>query len=133
VEIDMKKKQNKNNNKKHIPRRSTASIIPAKAPSTQRGATIYALMSERKIKGNYKDYVLILDHVLMDWLGEYNMAISMDGEEIKRVTINGMALVHKNRLAAVLGEEVGKAFWQCGMRTNLGVESRRTRCVRASK
>lgn len=96
--------------------------------STENGRMIYNLMLSRKIKGRYKDYVIINASRMIDWLGSYEIMDTRNGT-LESFTINGVALIHKRNLYKILGKEVADKFWKCGKRTNYGVESRRLNCV----
>jgi hypothetical protein len=95
-------------------------------PSTVNGRMIYELMKERKVKGRYKDYVIINGVKLMDWLGTYEVKII--GENAAFFT-NNVILVHKSKLSRFIGKEGARKFWSSGARTNMGVESRRINCI----
>ena len=95
-------------------------------PPTVNGRMIYELMKERKVKGRYKDYVIINGSRLMDWLGTYE--IKVIGEK-NVFFISSVTLVHKSKLSRFIGKEGELKFWKSGMRTNIGVESRRINCI----
>jgi hypothetical protein len=95
-------------------------------PSTVNGRMIYDLMKERKVKGRYKDYVVINGAKLMDWLGTYEIKI-IGGNAV--FFTNSVILVHKSKLSRFIGKEGELKFWKYGVRTNMGVESRRINCI----
>jgi hypothetical protein len=113
-------------NKKY---RSPKSEKPQIPMPTYNAKMIHDLMVERKIKGKYKDYVIIMASKLIDWLNTYEIAITLKTGEMKRCGVNGIALLHKSKLKNVLDEETAKKFWSHGMRTNMNVESRRCKCI----
>jgi hypothetical protein len=96
-------------------------------PSTVNGRMIYDLMKERKVRGRYKDYVIINGDKLMDWLGTYEIKI-IGGKNVAFFT-NNVILVHKSKLSRFIGKEGEMKFWSSGVRTNMGVESRRINCI----
>ena len=96
-------------------------------PPTVNGRMIYELMKERKVKGRYKDYVIINGSRLMDWLGTYE--IKVIGGKNAALFLDGVVLVHKSKLSRFIGKEGELKFWKSGMRTNIGVESRRINCI----
>jgi hypothetical protein len=100
-------------------------------PPTVNGRMIYELMKERKVRGRYKDYVIINGTKLMDWLGTYEIKII--GGKNAVFFINSVILVHKSKLSRFIGKEGELKFWSSGMRTNMGVESRRVNCIVSDK
>lgn len=96
-------------------------------PPTVNGRMIYELMKERKVKGRYKDYVIINGSRLMDWLATYE--IKVIGGKNAALFLDGVVLVHKSKLSRFIGKEGELKFWKSGMRTNIGVESRRINCI----
>jgi hypothetical protein len=123
----MKKREKKKRNKKYIPPKVEAESKKMLMP-TANASRIYDLMKARKVKGKYKDYVIICGSRLIDWLGSYEIRVD-DGDEIKRCGTESMVLVHKSKLKEVIGKAAEK-FWKCGMRTNIGVASRRIGCAK---
>ncbi len=97
--------------------------------STYNGRLIYELMKENKVKGKYKDYVIITGTKIIDWLNVYEMAINIK-EDIHSYGMDGIALIHKSRLKNIIGEEAAKKFWNHGIRTNDGIEIRRANCYK---
>jgi len=116
----MKKKSRKK--KKYIPPKTEPKSVPM---PTANACRIHGVMKARKLKGKYKDHVIIVGSRLIDWLGSYEIRVD-DEDGLKRYGVDGMALIHKSKLKNIIGEEVASKFWKNGMRTNLGVESRRT-------
>lgn len=106
------KKRNKKYKSKAPPKKSEP---PARI--TPNGLKIWEVMRESKVKGNYRDYVLFVGNRMLDVYGTYDVTRSDDGKPSKMI-----ALVHKAKLAAVLGPEVGARFWHAkfGKRTNHG-------------
>jgi hypothetical protein len=96
-------------------------------PPTVNGRMIYDLMKERKVRGRYKDYAIINGTKLMDWLGTYEIKII--GGKNAVFFVNSVILVHKSKLSRFIGKEGELKFWSSGMRTNMGVESRRINCI----
>jgi hypothetical protein len=82
------------------------SILP-----TANAKVIFDLMASTKVKGHYKDYVIIAGKRLMDWRGSFDL-IADDG---KTIGINGMALLHKSKLEKVIGPEMARNFWHAGI------------------
>jgi hypothetical protein len=107
----MKKPRKKKSN---VPARAAAHARAreeiAKLP-TANAKVIKQVMIEHKVGGHYKDYVVIAGKCLMDWRGSFNM-LADDG---KTVGVNGMALVHKSKLASVVGADTAKLFWRPGI------------------
>lgn len=73
---------------------------------------IHNLMISEKVNGDFKDYVVLVGKRLVDWQGSYDMIREADG---KSVGVDGMALVHKSKLAPVIGDELAKHFWRPGI------------------
>lgn len=78
-----------------------------KPVKTANGKIIRDLMLANRVKGNYKDFVIIAGDRLMDWAGSYDML--NDG---KKVIAQAVALIHKSKLANVIGAEPARAFWR---------------------
>lgn len=123
----MSSKSKKNMKKKYHPPKGEKRESPA---PTANAKMIIDLMKSRKLKGKFKDHVIIVGSRLIDWLGSYEIRIEEEGE-MKKFGVDGVALIHKSKLKNIIGEEPASKFWRNGMRTNLGVESRRTGCVRS--
>lgn len=117
-------------NKKYVSKKTDDN---KRVVETKNGQFIYDLMVERKIKGKYKDHVILMDDLLIDWLDSYGMKYTRDNDIVVKATINGIALIHKSKLCFVLGKEIGEKFWKNGMRTNVGVEKRRKNCIKVKK
>lgn len=115
--IKKKKKKNKKKNDKN----------PISFP-TINSQRIYDFMKSKKIRGKYKDYVLIIGSSMIDWLGSYEIRIE-EKEGLKRIGVNGVALVHKSKLGNIIGKEAER-FWKSGFRTNFGIEVRNNKCYR---
>jgi hypothetical protein len=113
--------------KKYKPKKQKTDKQMPPAP-TANAKVIRDLMAANKVKGKFKDYVVIAGVRLIDWLGSYDILHeSEDG--LKAAGINGMALVHKSKLRNIIGEKMAAQFWRNGRRTNFGVESRRRGCA----
>jgi hypothetical protein len=69
---------------------------------------IVEAMKEAKIKGNYRDYVLLVGDRLIDYRESHGLA-ALDGLSSARV--EGMAVMHKKRLKNILPEDVAALFW----------------------
>ena len=103
-----------------------------KRASTHNGQLILDFMVENKVKGSYKDYVILHGSQIIDWLGSYELAIEAEGDH-KSLKTKKTALVHKSKLKNIIGVEAALRFWKCNMRTNFGVEARKTGMVRKAK
>jgi len=75
---------------------------------TANAKVIRDLMLANKVKGDYRDHVIIAGARLIDWKGSYDIRREDDG---KTVGVNGMAIVHKAKLANIIGEEMASNFW----------------------
>ena len=64
-------------------------------------------MRSSKVKGSYKDYVLITQGRLIDW----ERSLDCVAEDGKPVSTNGTALVHKRNLKNFLSADVAAMFW----------------------
>lgn len=121
----MSSKKKSKRAKKYVPKKKTAKTLP---PAPTANATIIRdLMIASKVKGKFKDYVVLAGNRIMDWLGSYDV-LKQTEDGIKSVGFHGMALIHKSKLRNVIGEQAD-LFWRNGRRTNYGVESRRQRCA----
>jgi len=82
--------------------------------TTPNGERIWAYMKEHGIKGDYKDHVLFVGDQMLDCYGTY---------PVRRPEGMGtIFLVHKSRLETVLGQDLGRRFWDRRLRrrTNHG-------------
>jgi len=98
----------KRNKKKQPAKKSQPKVAPAK---TANGRIIRDLMLSNKVKGNFKDFVIIAGERLLDWCGSYDI-LSDDGS---KVTAKAVALVHKSKLRNIIGEEQARRFWHPGI------------------
>jgi hypothetical protein len=107
-------KRVKNRDKSH---KAPKDIKPPPGISAN-GMKIWQAMKMAKIRGNYKDYVLFVGDQMLDRYGTYRVQRSnaLPGQQIM--------VLHKARLAAVAGAEVGSRFWNMKWkhRTNYGLE-----------
>lgn len=78
---------------------------------TPNARIIRDLMFTQKIKGNWKDYVVLAGKRLIDWQGSYDL-VTEDG---KTVGVKNMALVHKSKLANLVGAQLARQFWRPGV------------------
>lgn len=78
--------------------------------STANGKMIQDLMVAHKVKGNHKDFVIIVGSKLMDWTGTYDIR-----QRDKPVEARAMALIHKSKLRNVIGPELAGVFWRRGL------------------
>jgi len=93
--------------------RAKAKLEKMNAPAPSPNAKVIRdLMISQEIKGNFKDYVVLAGKRLIDWQGSYDMVREEDG---KTVGVNGMALIHKSKLANVVGAELASNFWRPGI------------------
>lgn len=101
---------------------STKKPEPPKGISPN-GKIIWEFMVANKVKGNYKDMVLFVGDRMLDQYGTYNLTRKETGEEAGAPS-TAIALVHKSKLASVLGEEQGARFWDAKhrRRTNHGLK-----------
>ncbi len=95
--------------------------------TTENAAIIQRVMRERTdredrdiYKGNPKDYVILVGETLMDCTGTFSLT-AMDAKAGESGTVRAtnpgsMAIVHKSKLAAVLGEKIGDIFWNKKLR-----------------
>lgn len=81
----------------------------AKPVKTANGRIIRDLMLANDVKGSYKDYVIISGERLIDWTGSFD--IFKDGRPLRAEAV---ALIHKSKLAKVIGDDAAKVFWRPG-------------------
>ena len=81
---------------------------------THNGQQILEFMAANKIRGNFKNFVLFIGDRMLDVYGSYTVVRPNDAGTI--------VLLHKSRLENVLGEEIGRRFWNKRLRrrTNHG-------------
>ena len=68
---------------------------------TENGRRIRRFMIEHRVKGHYKDYVIIIGTTLIDYHGSLPVPS----------TFEGAVLVHKRKLKNILNPEVAAKFW----------------------
>lgn len=84
--------------------------------ATQNGAKILAFMRSNKVRGNFRDFVMFVGDTMLDNYGSYTFARKAEpGAQT-------VALIHKSKLAEVIGEELAARFWDSKhrRRTNYG-------------
>jgi hypothetical protein len=85
-------------------RKKVRVILKAKTTNGQR---IQGLLASRgKNPTKYKDYVVITNGQLVDWITAYNIT-KADGEPI----VGPLALIHKSDLHRVIGDKFASKFW----------------------
>lgn len=104
--------------RKRKPRSADAQPPTLPPGTTVNGAKIFKLMEHHKVKGNFRDHVVFVGDQMLDNYGTYT---------VKRETQPGqptVALVHKQHLKHLIGEEAAARFWNeaLGRRTNHGSE-----------
>lgn len=77
------------------------------AKLTQNARMIINIMAENKIRGSYKDYILIVGNNLIDWKRSYNVTIKRDAESGSV----GVLIMHKKNLKNVLPAAMAAEFW----------------------
>lgn len=82
-----------------------------KVPSTPDGKNIKDLMAEEGVKGDYRDYVVLMADRIVDYKQAVTVTTS-DGKSIKLVSDeDSMALMHKKKLKLIVSEDVARKFW----------------------
>jgi len=81
---------------------------------TANAKMIGELMKAKKVRGNFKDYVIIVGDRLIDWDGSYQ--IRFEGEDADKKP-SGLALLHKRVLDMYIGPELAKQFWNSKTKT----------------
>lgn len=84
-------------------------------------------MVENQVRGSYKDYVIIAGYRLIEWTETVDIR-----NDQGTVGVEGTVLIHKRRLAAVIGPEAAARYWKPGIgRVQTGAQNiRRTNAVR---
>ena len=104
------------NKKKRAPKKTSSKAAAAQRErnekrlstvKTPNGRHIVKLMIEEKIKGNYKDYVIIIGDQLLDW----RRTMTMKTTEGASVGVNQPVLVHKSKLKNIISQEAAETFW----------------------
>jgi len=75
---------------------------------TPNAKMILDAMRSEGVKGNYRDYVLLVGDRLIDWKGSHNI-VTIDGN--KPAHVSGIRLMHKRNLKNVLPEDIAAMFW----------------------
>lgn len=73
------------------------------------------MMQSKGVRGNVKDFVVIAGFRIMDFQGSFD--IRKDDGSGQTVGIEGIRLVHKRELHAVVGESLASHFWNRATRT----------------
>jgi len=76
--------------------------------STPNGQMIQDLMAKRKVRGNYKDFVVIAGNRLVDWTESWDI-FSPAGDA---VGFEGVVLLHKSGLKDVVGGKLASKMWR---------------------
>jgi len=122
----MKSKSKRRLKKKRKQRRREERPLPQGL--TKNGERIFNTMRDNKVKGNWKDWVLFVGDQMIDRYGTYTITRGEDAPP------DVIALVHKSKLAKILGEKFGGMFWdaQWKRRTNHGAPPAKTKTVKES-
>jgi hypothetical protein len=79
-----------------------------KPPTTSDGKNIKELMIEEGIKGDYRDYAILLDDKIID----YKKTIVVSTKDGKPITLSSeLALIHKKKLRNLVSKDVAEQFW----------------------
>lgn len=78
---------------------------PVRRRYTNNGRMIAEMMHARRLRGNPKDYVILVGPRLIDFAGTY---------EIQGMMQPKVVLVHKRELSRVVGEQASRRFWRRG-------------------
>ncbi|KKM94495.1 hypothetical protein LCGC14_1197770 [marine sediment metagenome] len=76
-------------------------------PLSDNAVAIKRLMVSRALKGNPKNYVVIMGSKILDHGGTYNALLSEGGEVIG----DDVLLIHKRDLAGIIGDKAALRFW----------------------
>jgi hypothetical protein len=90
-----------------IARREKKAKEMGKESLTSNAKMIVGVMDSDGVSGNYKDYVLLTGDRLIDWKRSHAIR-TPDG---KSIGVDGIALVHKKKLANMLPAEIADQFW----------------------
>lgn len=82
---------------------------------------IRKMMRERKVRGNSKNFVLLVGDRLLDYGGSYRMRDFKSGE-LKPV--DDIQLLHKCKLHGILEAEFADLFWNRKVRIRVGLAMR---------
>jgi hypothetical protein len=74
---------------------------------TQNGRHIVRTMLDEKIKGDFKDYVIIVGDQLLDW----QKTMTLTAHDGMPVRVDKPVLIHKSKLKNIISPEAAKAFW----------------------
>lgn len=107
MEKDKKKKKSKEVTEKRAAARKEKNERRMATAKTQNGRHIIQLMIEEKVRGDFKDYVIIVGDQLLDW--RKNMTLTaQDGLSVR---VANPVLVHKSKLKNIISQEAAEAFW----------------------
>lgn len=82
---------------------------------------IQSLMKERKVRGNYKDYVIIHAGSMLDHEGLYELTMAESGERVK---VEAIQLFHKRELAGFMKPEAARLFWNSRLGVRVSKKAR---------
>jgi len=74
---------------------------------THNAKIIQDLMDQNKVKGDFRNWVIIAGRRLVDWLGSH----AIIGDDVDDSKLEGMKLVHKSLLHHFVGAEWAGKFW----------------------
>jgi predicted S18 family serine protease len=88
-------------------RKERAKEQPSLSTRYPNGKAIEDMMKQEKIKGDYRDYVMIFQDRITDYRGSYNIRTTND----EKVGTERLVLMHKRNLRNIIGEEASRQFW----------------------
>jgi transposase len=100
----VKSKKVKNDRKEAAERKRLRRMETAK---TQNARHIVESMISTGIRGDYRDYVLMVGDQLIDW----RKTMNVQAEDGLPVRVEKPVLIHKSKLAKIIGVEAAKTFW----------------------
>lgn len=83
-----------------------------KKPQSSNETIIRGAMKDKGLRGNPRNYVLLLDDRMLDCSGSFTMYKTNDKGEIEnKIDFEGVKLVHKRDLYKYAAEVVAAKFW----------------------
>lgn len=104
-----------------LPVSGHSAVCPISRRYTVNGKVIADMMHSEKMRGNYKDHVILSGSSLLDYNGTFEMRLqpidSVTGLPIdkeKKLSVPSVCIVHKRKLHNFIGDEQAALFWKPG-------------------
>lgn len=101
--------------KKRKSKKKVFKQVKKKPASTRNGELIRDCMLAKGVKGDYKDFVMLVGARMIDWVDSWDI-FKPDGTPIG---IEGVLLLHKSQLHRIVDEKFAEKFWNRKLRMRI--------------